>query len=222
MNAIILKTTVEVANELAEIGLRREHLDEVIGRMVSARNSCTENHPVGASGYMAWSEGSCRLREVGGLLPGWERNNDDYIPSIYNSKRGCKVAVCNTDDGTGLESQFPQNRNKKGSGFDKVTGENQRVFSDVLQTALNVIPISKDARGIVFWYLCVYSEGDVVRAELSCPETCERGFFKSFRKRIILMGEGTGNDGNNDGVKRRGDGPEDQPKVEIAVARKQG
>src|SRR5258708_36123534 len=159
MNSIILKSPGEVAVALSDIGLNRDLLNEVIERMVTARNSCTANHPLGSAGYMSWAEGSCRLREIGSLMPGWERNNDDYIPSIFNSERNYKVAVCNTDDGTGREKSSPQNRNKKGAGLDRVVGLNQEVFSEILDAAINVIPISQDARGTVFWYLCVYSEG---------------------------------------------------------------
>ena len=43
-------------------------------------------------------------------------------------------------------------------------------------------------KSVVYWYLCVYCEGDIVRAELSCPSECEAGFFKTFRERIILLG----------------------------------
>jgi hypothetical protein len=218
MDPIILKTRIEVANALAGIGLNREHLNEVIERMVTARNSCTANHPLGSAGYMAWAEGTCRLREIGSLTPGWERNNDDYIPSIYNVERKHKVAICNTDDGTGLEKRLPQNRNKKGAGMDRVVGANQEVFSELLEAAVNVIPISQDSRGIVFWYLCVYSEGDEVRAELSCPLECVGGFFKSFSKRIILIG---GDDDDGSGVQRRLEPTDGVPGFDIIVTRKQ-
>lgn len=216
MKAIIYKSPADISAALAEIGLAREPLDEVIARMCTARNSCTANHPLGAGGYMAWSEGSCRLREVGVLSPGWEKNDDDYIPSIFNRSLAIKVAVCNTDDGTGVESRLPQNRNKKGAGLDRAVGGNQFVMQGLLEAAVNVIPISKDPQGTLFWYLCVYSEGEEVRAELSCPLKCKGGFFKSFSKRIILICSDTNED--DGGVRRRA--PEGPPEFDIVVARK--
>ena len=217
MNTEVIKSPVEVANALARLGFKREHFDEVIARMVTARNSCTENHPTGAGGYAAYSEGTCRLREVATLVGGWMRNNDNFIASIYNAELNVKIAVCNTDDATGIEDRLPQNRNKKGSGLDELVGDNQTVFQSILDAA-NVIPISRDASGRTFWYLCVHCDGKVVRAELSCPSDCDGGFFKSFRKRIILIGA---DDNDGTGVRRRGDSPEGSPEFEIVVIRKQ-
>lgn len=217
MSTEILKSPIEVADALAALGFKREHFDEVTQTMRAARNRCTENHPTGAGGYMAYSEGTCRLRDVAALLPGWERNNDYFIASIFNRELNIKIAVCNTDDGTGIESKMPQNRNKKGSSLEQLVGDNQTVFES-LMSQVNVIPISQDMSGTTFWYLCVYSDGNIVRAELSCPNECEGGFFKSFRKRIILLG--TDEDGG-DGVRRRSDVPEDKPDFEIVVTRKQ-
>jgi hypothetical protein len=71
--------------------------------------------------------------------------------------------------------------------------------------------------GTQLWYLCVYSESEATRAELSFPYECEAGFFKTFRERIILSG------GDEDGgVKRRTESPSEGPEFEIVVTRKQG
>src|SRR2546430_8080713 len=105
---------IEVVNRLAELGWIREQLLEIVETMVAARNSCTENDPPGAPGWKSWCDGTRRLREIGSLL-GWTRNDDHQISSIYDSKRGIKIAVVNTDDGTGLEKRQPQNRSKKGA-----------------------------------------------------------------------------------------------------------
>ena len=216
MNAILFKNSIEVVNRLDSLGWKRESLEEVVDRMVTARNSCTANHPLGSAGWMAWSEGTCRLRDIGQAMPGWENNNDDHIASIYNSALGIKIAVCNTDDGTGLEDRQPQNRNKKGAAMDRAVGVNQGVFSGLLEEANNVIQMPGPSNGIVYWYLCVYCEGDIIRAELSCPSECEAGFFKTFRERILLLG------GDDDGgVRKRRESPDGDSDFEINVTRKQ-
>lgn len=205
---------IEVVNRLATLGLTRELLQEVIDRMVLTRRGITENHPPGSSGWMSWSEGTCRLREV--FLPmGWERNADSGISSIH--KDSIRVAVCNTDDGTGTLDRLPQNRSKKGSGTEYVVSLNQGVFAEILAQATKVIQMPNSASGVVYWYLCVYCSGETVRAELSCPLECENGFFKSFRERIILM---AGDDGD-DVVRRRKESPDGDSEFQIEVLRKQ-
>jgi hypothetical protein len=214
MSAILRKNPIEVKNRLDELGVKREDLLEVVDRMVSARNGCTANHPPGSAGWMAWSEGTCRLREIF-LRLGWEKNEEFFISSICDMS-GTRIAVSNTDDGTGLEQRQPQNRSKKGSGTDHAVALNQAVFSDILASALNVIQLPPIPGGVVYWYLCVYADGDVVRAELSCPSSCENGYFTDFHERIVLIG------GDDDGrVQVRPSVSDDDSEFEINVTRKQ-
>jgi hypothetical protein len=151
-------------------------------------------------------------------MVGWERDDDGQISSIYDRKRGVKIAVCNTDDGTGITDRQPQNRSKKGAATDRAVSTNQTVFGSLLAESVNVIQLSSEgSNGVVYWYLCVYCEGDVVRAELSCPSECEGGFFKTFRERIFLIG----GDDDSSGVRVRRDVPDSDAGFEISVIRKQ-
>ena len=188
---------------------------EVVGRMVSARNECTANHPPGSAGWMAWSHGTCRLREV--FLPqGWDKNEEHHVSSVCNGS-GMRIAVSNTDDGTGLEDRQPQNRSKKGAGTDRIVANNENPFSGLLAEALNVVQLSPVPGGITYWYLCVYAEGDVLRAELSCPSDCAGGFFTAFYERIILVGK----DGGGTTAERRKTTGGGESDFEINVTRKQ-
>ena len=128
-----------------------------------------------------------------------------------------KIAVCNTDDGTGIESRQPQNRSKKGAATDRAISTNQFAFNGILAEADNVVQLAPNSDGVVYWYLCVYSEGEVVRAELSCPTECEGGFFKAFRERICLIGD----DDDGSGVRVKSESPDDgDAGFEINVTRK--
>ena len=127
-----------------------------------------------------------------------------------------KIAVCNTDDGTGLKDRQPQNRSKKGAATDRAVSANQLNFDEKLEGTTNVIQMTPQPGGLVYWYLCVYCEGDVVRAELSCPSSCESGFFRDFNERIILIG----GDNDDSGVRLRSDAPNDDSGFEISVVRK--
>ena len=218
MKTQLITNPIEVINRLDSLfGWKREELTEVVERMVAGRNSCTDNDPPSAPGWMSWCFGTRRLREMG-ALKGWDRNNDDQIASIYDRKRGIKIAVCNTDEGTGMEAIQPQNRAKKGAATDRAVFTNQVLFNTILNEAENnVIQLSDDISGVAYWYLCVYSEGDIIRAELSCPSECENGFFKTFRERIILIG----GDSDDGGVRVRRESPDGDSGFEINVTRKQ-
>jgi len=216
MKANIFVNPIEVTNKLESIfGLKKENFMEVVECMVGARNSCTENDPPSAPGWKSWCDGTRRLREEA-MQHGWEKNEDGQISSIYDKNRGIKIAVCNTDDGTGLKDRQPQNRSKKGAATDRAVSANQLNFDEKLEGTTNVIQMTPQPGGLVYWYLCVYCEGDVVRAELSCPSSCESGFFRDFSERIILIG----GDNDDSGVRLRSEAPNDDSGFEISVVRK--
>lgn len=217
MPALFRNSPIEVDNRLEDLGWAREELLEVVAAMVAARNGCTENDPNGAPGWMAYKDGTRRMREIG-LPKGMHKSDDDQIPWVLDTKRGIRFAVSNTDDGTGDEHAIPQNRSKKGPATDRAVGRNQGWLFDELELADNVVPLSMARRRqpgiIVSWYLCVYVEGDEVRAELSCPTAVESGFFTNFMERLVLVGRGGG-----DLVRRRGDDPAPQ-EFDIPVSKK--
>jgi hypothetical protein len=218
MAAIFRTNPIEVDNRLEQLGWARSDLLEIIDAMVAARNGCTENDPAAAPGWMSWKEGVRRMREIA-RPNGLEKNEADQVPWVLDHKRGIRLTVSNTDDGTGIENRTPQNRSKKGPATDRAVGANQYSFIDLLDVPEKVVPLSMTGRQpgmIVSWYLCVYCEVDDVRAELSCPVGLEGGFFTEFMERIILIGP----DGGGTAVRRRDDDPDEGPEFDVPVSRK--
>lgn len=174
---------------LNELGWSRNELLEVVFASVAARSSATLNDPLGTAGWLAWQQGVRRLREVG-ITKGWTRIDLDRIPYIYNASSQVKITVANTDEGTGMPSSLPQNRSKKGAATERLVEINQFTFSRLLEESEN--PEGAETTEAIeseAWYLCIFSEDDVVRAELSCPVECTGGYLSSFRERIILLGD---------------------------------
>src|SRR3982751_3743401 len=119
MNALFRSQPVEVQNRLEQLGLTKPLLLEVVQAMVAARNNCTENDPPSAPGWSSWRDGTRRLREV--LIPhGWRKDDTEMISSAFNEKLGLKVSVSNTDAGTGVENQTPQNSSQKGAATERI------------------------------------------------------------------------------------------------------
>lgn len=214
VSALIVKNPIEITNRLAGLGWTADELLEVVSAMVGARRSCTENHPPSAGGWMSWSEGTRRLREIG-LPKGLLRANTDGIPWTTDKGRGIRFVVANTDDGTGIDNRVPQNRSKKGAATDRAIDVNQTSIFDYIPEP-PVVPLSRIVPSpgmLVSWYLCVFADGDIVRAELSCPIETENGYFADFVEQIYLL---TG-EALDKLVKRKDD---DGPEYEINVTRK--
>jgi hypothetical protein len=220
MNAIPLTNPIEVRNRLDQLGVTKDQLLEVVEAAVGGRRNCTNFDPRSAPGWASWRDGNRRLREI--LVPlGWDSDEADGIPSVIHRTSKIKITVSNTDAGTGLKDHRPQQTSRKGSATEEIVARNQLVLQDVLDNALiqNPVPISRMVQPgyVPCWYLCVYSEDDVVRAELACPILCEEGYFKDFHERIILISD----DDDGSGVKVRNQEPGGDGGFEIPVKRKQ-
>ncbi|MBB2802912.1 hypothetical protein [Xanthomonas arboricola] len=188
MQTTITETPVEVSNRLEQLGWTETELLEIVHAMVAGRNSCTANDPVSAPGWMAWKDGTRRTRELG-AMKGWRRIDIDQVPWILDVELGRKFTVVNSNDAAGIRGRDPQNRSKKGTGTERT------VFANADQLNLKFPDMPADdqddvladrAFGYVSWYLFVYSEDDIVRAELSCPVGISNGFFSKFSERIFL------------------------------------
>lgn len=191
----ILKSPIEVVNRLDVLGTSRELLIAVTEAVVAARMDCTENDPFGSRGWRGWQMGTRRLRETHVGINEWEKDDTDQVPSIICKSRGIRIVVCNTDDGTALEQSKPQNRSKKGSATDRAVDANQGSFMAQLDDSVPVINLAQRrtcAGNITTHFLCVYVDGDDIRAELSCPMNVENGFFGEFIERIFIAGGDTG------------------------------
>jgi hypothetical protein len=219
MKSPILTHPVEVSNRLQAFGFTREQFLEVIAASVAGRNSVTLNDPPGSAGWCAWQQGTRRLREIGGLI-GMERDDSDQISCILDRKRNIRIAVANTDEGTGLENSKPINCSKKGAATDRLVSANSMgSFGILWEEARNVISLQpRNIKNAVLWYLCIYSDGDMVRAELSCPTICESGFLREFSERIIILGPEDCDDFVRCRDDRKGGGGEE---FEISITRKQ-
>lgn len=188
MPAVLRIDPVEVDHRLHDLGWTRDELIEVALTMVNARYSCTENDPVSAAGWMAWKEGTRRLREIG-RQHGMVINNDDQVPWLIDESRKRRFSVANTDEGTANEFQIPQNRTRKGNATDKAIAENEGLLfleAEITSLAPRISAISHHPEILVSWYLCVYCTPDGIAVELSCPTAMEGGFFLDFAERIFI------------------------------------
>jgi hypothetical protein len=178
----VLAEDFEVVPRLAQLGLRRDLLLEVVRAAVGARRSATSFHPLSAAGLLSWIEGTGHLRRI--FLPnGWDICRRDNIESIFNPEIGIKVVFQNAER-AGDPLRDPIACSKKGAGSARAVELGQYDFwpedkaSEVAE--MNATP----------WVLFVYAVGDDVRAELSCPIAINEEQFDGFHERIILVANG--------------------------------
>jgi len=114
--------------------------------------------------------GTRRIRELHCTSEEWCRDETDQVASIFNHQLGVRIVVCNTDDGTCVEGRAPKNRSKKGAATDRAVDGNQASFWDygtMDEKVISLRPARAEPESLVTWHLCVYHEGEDLRAELS-------------------------------------------------------
>jgi len=218
MNAKLLVNQVEVKNRLHELfGVTKEDLIEVVNRGVSGRADCTPHHPASMGGMRCWGDATEALRDL--FVPlGWKVDNTDNIPSVRHQEKQIKIAVTNSNFGTGREDGHPQPITEKGDCVKRALFQNhgQESLFPISGEKLSVVP----PVGNSFWYLCIFCMADMIRAELLCPVIGEDGTFKSFNERISLISDKDENGGLR--IRREiPESPDGDSGFEINVARKQ-
>lgn len=216
MKAKLLVNQIEVTNRLHELfGVTKDQLIEVVQKGVDGRNDCTLHHPSSMAGTRCWGDATKALRDLFVTI-GWRADNTDNIPSVVHRQRQIKIAVTNSDSGTGIELGHPQPIREKGDGTQRAVFPNQGLFRQIADEGLNAM----GPGGNSFWYLCIFCCADMIRAELLCPILSNDGSFKDFHERIALISDGD----ENGGLRVRRDVPESpdgDSGFEINVTRRQ-
>lgn len=188
MIAIVRSEAWDINQRLTELDLTKDILLDIVRACVAGRNGCTENDPSNAPGYETWRYGIRRAREIL-RSQGWEKDESGNYPAVVNHKRRFRLVVMNTDGGTGLPISVPQNRCKKGKNSERAAHANQHSLfgSDEMP-----VPSPKEAvpklKGYTTWHLCVFIEGDTVRADFCLLSKFKSGFFTGFYEKIIIVG----------------------------------
>lgn len=197
----------EIVPRLAQLGLRRDLLLDVVGAAVGGRRNATGYHPLSAGGLLSWIEGTGQLRRIF-VQRGWEVCRRDNIESIFNPEIGIKVVFQNAER-AGDPLLEPLATSKKGAGSARAVELGQYELWPEEQ-AKKFVEVTAST-----WVLFVYSDGDDVRAELSFPKAINGEQFDGFHERILLVEKG----GWGASVPIEDDG-EPSSEYEVSVTRK--
>lgn len=178
---------LDVAMELAQMGIPLEVLRNALFRGEAAFNSATENHPPTAAGTMRWHEMVVALRE--GLLPlSWRRDNMDNQPLTVHPSGRLAIIVASGDDNTGIDGfKLPSTRSKKGPRTISLVQANARQY-DLFASHFK----ASKSNGMETWLLLTFGSGEQLRAELSLPMSVSgSGKVDGWRTRLLLGGLST-------------------------------
>ena len=211
--ARIFREDDEVDRRLADFGVNREELIDVVRAVVAARADAIDDDPASAEGLFAYIYGTRALRQVF-KRHGWIRYREDNVESVRHPSRNLKVIYQSVDFAADwLHS--PKAISGKGSGADRMilSGQTSLFREEDLQPIVKT-PLPEIKSGAYFF--CVSVDGDDVRAELSLPSGIAKGNFAGFIERIFIVRPGEWSDLNifRDG----GDG--DAAEFEPVISRK--
>jgi hypothetical protein len=189
---------------LGRVGITTELVMKARGRAQRDVDECTSLDPPGFRGSTRTARTIRYLRE--GLIPlGWTTDNTGNVAATVSPDGAIAIVVTSGNGDTGLESKTPKTKYPKGPVMHRRVRVNVQLslFEPYLDEA------DEDATAArTTWLLLQYPDGNVVRAELSCPKSYdETGRPNHWSDRLILpelpidtQEWDDPDDGNDDGV----------------------
>lgn len=189
MVAFIYAHPYDRDERLRRLGAAREDLIEVVKACVAGRGGATDNDPQSAGGQFAWIYATRRMREIF-RAKGLEKEILNGVETVVDRERKIRFSVVSTDKGTADRNRSPKNRTGKGPASELITDLNNQYEFGLVDSLGNPIAREDSSGGYSFWYLCIYDDGNDVRAELSNPVEFKSGYFVKFSERIFILGPG--------------------------------
>ncbi|MER8644395.1 hypothetical protein [Mesorhizobium sp. M1252] len=181
----IVSQDYEVGARLADWDLTAKEMIEVVRHAVAAKASYVLNFPLNAAGQLSYIHGTGALRDIL-RLKGWEIDRTGNIEATYNPKTGMKIVFQNSDSAC-EDDRDPKAISDKGPAAARAVDLGQMSLFPEFEIEAQQQKARENAS---LWYLCVYINGDDVRAELSFPQSIEEKQFKNFNERIYIIRPG--------------------------------
>lgn len=183
----VLADHPEVDARLAEFGVTRQALLEVVRGVVAARADAIADDPASAEGLLAYIYGTRYVRQLFRAI-GWVNYRENNVESVKHPDSPLKV-VYQSVDLAADKLHKPQAVSGKGSGADRIIAVGQAgLFPEEEMSAVRDQGLAELRTGV--WFFCVSVQGGDVRAELSLPSGISGGNFEGFIERIFILGGG--------------------------------
>lgn len=182
---VIVDAGWQVKQELAALGLNSKIIRTIAVAAAAARAEALPVDPCSAAGTQAYIHGVRAIRLQ--LLPlGWEISRAGNVEATVNHQLGIQICFQNVDHACGLRD--PEAISGKGSASRHLVHSGQaELFPRQEAVGSKVIGAAPTV-----WLICVSSDDDTVKAEVSCPEIFEGNQFEGFVKRLFVVDESFG------------------------------
>ncbi len=177
----IISSQSEIQTRLNAFGLTKSELQQIAIKAITAKNGATTDHPPHAGGYFAYAEGTRALRETTLCKPGWEKDNTEGIASVINKELNIKIIYQNVD--LSCSAIPPKAISGKGNASKRIVDNGTM---DCWEDLKNQFLVKEQYE---VWYLCVSSNEDEIRCELSRPFSIEQKQFEGFIERVYIFTE---------------------------------
>lgn len=178
----------DVHSALARLGLTVEILQRAVQAGHVSRISRTQNDAPIAHGFYQWNDTVRTLREQ--LAPkGWNRNNNNGLPTVVNASATIAICVSSGNEITGVQGQSPTTKHPKGPWTAVYVESNATqvdMFSELGVPAPAPVRLRDDDYNIATWTLLFYNDVHEIRSEISLPIFIAGGVISGWKERIIL------------------------------------
>lgn len=179
---VVINEGFEVRQELHRLGLTTEIVRTIARKAAAAKAEALEIDPSSSPGTLAYIFGVRAVRTA--LIPlGWRMSRAGNVESTVNDELGIQICFQNVD--TACTERHPEAISGKGAGSRKLIQDGQAELFD------REAPDAVDAFGSTptVWVVCVSTDGNKLRAEMSCPIAFEGNQFEGFSERIWVVDE---------------------------------
>lgn len=177
----------QVADRLAELGLKAEILEFALRGADAEARTYTELDPPNMQGMARYSRTVRLLREQ--LVPlGWSYDNPRNLARTVSPDRQVALIATLGDAATGVPHVRPSTRYEKGIATVEAVSRNflQLTLPMDLGDDQPAEPAEAEVDGIATWILLYNVTDAEIRAELSLPDSMVDGYIDTWLERIIL------------------------------------
>ena len=185
-STIMLPDSPSQINALGNLGLKKEMLQDVGLRILTAYSQATPHDAVGAAGTYAYLAAVKAIRDIL-KKEGWEPLQKNNMEMINHQGQNINILVSSGDRFTGKKEREPSNKNPKGTRTSQIVSNNPR--QPYLFPAMNkAAQLEKAPTPTWFLFYHVDLKQEEMRMELSLPSSydLERRKIHDLIERIIL------------------------------------
>lgn len=181
--ALILEKEIEVREKLAEFGLTKKMLMDVVRKGAFAYDSATKDDPVTAAGFDTWRTIVRSLREDL-RKNNWKSVSESNLDKTVNEEFGISIVCTSGNAAVGHADRTLLSKNDKGGTIERTLEQNRRQF-DMFEDDFRTSPTDSNPT----WMLVHHIDKNAreIRAELSLPfSLTDKRRIGEWQTRIML------------------------------------